>query len=215
MARVETIGKRTSARGARMNASGHVRLDSIMTVAREILVRDGYAELTMRKVAKEAGISIGHLQHFIPTKEKLIEALFEFASDLYDEKYRQLVADLPADPRQRFAAIIDYLLQDATSAHTKAFHFEFWTIGLRHPGAKRVIDRMHRHHRQTLARLIGQINPALDERQCTSRALQAAAIIDGLKVHTDAPRARRGSQAEALEDIRRAVIELATTPPTG
>lgn len=191
---------------------GAARLDSILNVARTILIRDGYANFSMRKVAKEAGISLGHLQHFLPSKESLLEALFEHASNLYDRQYQELVDKLPRDPEKRFVAIIDYLLKDTTNPETKTFFFEFWAIAARNPHAKIIVDRMHAHHRETLASFISEMNPAISADQRIYRATQIAAIIDGLLVHISDAKARQRQQAEILKDIRAHILNLAAAP---
>ncbi|MCA8893865.1 MAG: TetR family transcriptional regulator, partial [Amphiplicatus sp.] len=61
------------------SATGQLRVEQILETARTILVRDGHAGLSMRKVAQESGIALGHLQHFFATREALLNGLFRYA----------------------------------------------------------------------------------------------------------------------------------------
>lgn len=184
-------------------------MELIMEAARSVLVSEGYSGFSVRKVAKEAGISIGHLQHFLPTKEKLLEALFEYVSGLYDRKYAELLERLPEEPQQRFHAITEYLIRDTCNQDTKTFFFEFWTASLHHESARTVVNKLHRHHREILAGFIGEMIPSLAPKEREMRALQIAATIDGLLVHLDEEETEEAREAtvqalsEALMNIAR------------
>ena len=81
-------------------------LDSTMS----ILSRDGYTKLSMKRVAKEAGVSEATIFKYFKDKEDLIDVLL-FAKTNKDAKFRQLiditVVDYPEE-LQRFKIV--YLL---------------------------------------------------------------------------------------------------------
>jgi len=52
---------------------GETKLTDILKLTENILVRDGYAGLSMRKVAREMGITAGNLQYYFATKDELID----------------------------------------------------------------------------------------------------------------------------------------------
>jgi len=52
-------------------------VDAILEAAARILVQDGYEATTTRKVAEVAGVSIGSLYQYFPSKEALVTALAE------------------------------------------------------------------------------------------------------------------------------------------
>lgn len=105
-------------------AVNQVRLNHILAVARDVLVREGYKKLTMRKVATEAGIAVGHLQHFFPSKEILLRGLFKFVSDEYIDQYDVILNKLSSDqPDKILGAIIEILLNSVSDDNLKAFFF--------------------------------------------------------------------------------------------
>lgn len=53
------------------------RREQLLTSAREVLVRDGLASLTLRAVAAEAGVHLGTLQYIFRSRAELVEALVD------------------------------------------------------------------------------------------------------------------------------------------
>ena len=49
----------------------------IMAAGRRLFVDEGWAAFTTRRVAREAGVSLGSLQHFFPCKEQLLAGMLE------------------------------------------------------------------------------------------------------------------------------------------
>lgn len=54
-----------------------VRREQLLVAAREVLVRDGLASLTLRAVAAEAGVHLGTLQYIFRSRAELVEALVD------------------------------------------------------------------------------------------------------------------------------------------
>jgi AcrR family transcriptional regulator len=50
-------------------------VDVLLEATERVLTRDGFASATTNKIAEVAGVSIGTLYHYFPTKEALVEAL--------------------------------------------------------------------------------------------------------------------------------------------
>jgi AcrR family transcriptional regulator len=50
-------------------------VEVLMAATEKVLTRDGFARATTNRIAEAAGVSIGTLYHFFPTKEALVEAL--------------------------------------------------------------------------------------------------------------------------------------------
>jgi len=191
------------------SATGQLRVEQILETARTILVRDGHAGLSMRKVAQESGIALGHLQHFFATREALLNGLFRYASDTYDANYERVMVDLPEDPRRRFEAVLDFLLEDGTRWESRAFFFEFWVLSLRNPAAKAEIESMHAHHREAMEQHIAALNPSMSAAKRRDRAMQIAAIIDGLMVHLRTDDKNSAAYRARIADVRRTILRLA------
>ena len=64
----------------------------IFKACSQILRREGLTNLTLQAVASEAGISKGGLLYHFETKEALIEALFEYHNNIFEERLKELVS---------------------------------------------------------------------------------------------------------------------------
>jgi AcrR family transcriptional regulator len=65
--------------------------ETIFKACSEILRREGLTNLTLQAVASEAGISKGGLLYHFETKEALIEALFEYHNNIFEERLKELL----------------------------------------------------------------------------------------------------------------------------
>jgi AcrR family transcriptional regulator len=90
----------------------------ILDAARRRLLTDGYAGLSTRKVADEAGVPLSQLHYYFGSKQGLIMALFEQENQRRLERQRRLYAeDTPL--WQRYERACDYLEDDLESGYVR------------------------------------------------------------------------------------------------
>lgn len=160
-------------------AKGRAKVQEILDVARRLFIAGGYAEMTMRQVAEQAGISLSNVQHYFPTRESLLQTLLESVMEGYDPTYEEIDA-LAIPPREKLETAVRYLLADAKKVESEKLFVEIWSLATRDPIGREIFDKMYSHHRANLARLVAAANPAIDERQIQHRAALIAMQIEGL-----------------------------------
>jgi len=90
----------------------------ILDAARARLLADGYAGLSTRKVAEEAGVSVSQLNYHFGSKQGLILALFEEENQRRLERQTRMYAqDLPL--WQRYEQACDFLEDDLDSGYVR------------------------------------------------------------------------------------------------
>jgi len=90
----------------------------ILDATRSRLLVDGYAGLSTRKVAEEAGVPLSQLHYHFGSKQGLILALFEQENQRRLERQRRMYAeDLPL--WQRYEQACDYLEDDLDSGYVR------------------------------------------------------------------------------------------------
>tara|TARA_R110001592_G_scaffold190887_1_gene436943 strand:- start:20482 stop:21114 length:633 start_codon:yes stop_codon:yes gene_type:complete len=197
-------------RRAVKNIASEVRIRQILSAVRELLIQDGYKRLTMQKVADKAGIAVGHVQHYFPTKKILLQNMFQFVSDEYIKQYNLILEKLSTDqPEESLKAIVDYILGGVSNENVRAFSFEFWALSIRYPDGKTTMATINAHHQEVLAKLIHQISPGRDKELCGLRSIQAASLLDGLFAHTLHLKTDSKKYRRLLEDTRRNLMRLA------
>ncbi len=67
----------TTPRKEPKQARSQATVDAILTATARVLVREGYDRASTNRVAEEAGVSVGSLYQYFPTKEALVAALID------------------------------------------------------------------------------------------------------------------------------------------
>lgn len=81
----------------------------------ESLLAVGYAATTTRRVADLAGVSQGAQTHHFPYRVDLVTAAVERMAEQRVAGIERRLPELPADPRERVAALLDLLWEDYES----------------------------------------------------------------------------------------------------
>lgn len=68
---------RTKPRKRPLQERSRETVEAILTAAARVLVKDGYDATTTNKIAARAGVSIGSLYQYFPSKEAIVAALVE------------------------------------------------------------------------------------------------------------------------------------------
>jgi AcrR family transcriptional regulator len=147
------------------------------------LAREGTAGLSIRKISKEAGISIGLINHHYAGKDELIGAAYEVFSLGHLDATRERIAAAGLDPRARLGAYVRGLLSaPMLERGTLRVWVVFWSIIENSAPMMDVHDRTYAEYRALLAELIGEAGakakaPRIDTRLA---AIALTAMLDGL-----------------------------------
>jgi AcrR family transcriptional regulator len=112
------------------------RRRQLLARATELFATHGYDELSMAKLAREAGISKPLLYHYFPSKRDLFEAVLGQAAE---EHLRRITTDDALPPAAQLAAAVDaYLtwIEENRSAYEKLLR----SAGI--PEVRELIDRV-------------------------------------------------------------------------
>jgi AcrR family transcriptional regulator len=71
--------------------------DRILGAAESLMVSHGVERSRLRDVAEAAGVSVGTVQHYFDTRDRLIEDLFDWSAE---RRLRHWTDALPADPQE-------------------------------------------------------------------------------------------------------------------
>jgi AcrR family transcriptional regulator len=156
----------------------------ILRAAVDRFTRDGAAAFTARGVAKEAGVSLGSVQHIFPSKNKLLKAVLEFKSTEYEEIFQQFMFNLPLDSETRVVEMIHSLVKDAMQPNTRKFFFNLYALSCHDDFAACLVRDIYARYQRRIAAVIAAARPNFSEGQCLDFALHVICLIDGLMVHT-------------------------------
>jgi AcrR family transcriptional regulator len=95
----KNVKPRKRGRPPGQTAQGAAARDRLYATAMQLIATRGYAATTLRDVAREAGVSVGLLYRYFPSKQAVVIALYDELSSAYARQ----AADLPAGLwRERF-----------------------------------------------------------------------------------------------------------------
>ena len=93
-------------------------IEQILEAALKVLVNDGYAALTFRRVEQESGLKVGHISYHFPTKEDLVRGLLDAVMAGYSDRSDRLVTATEGGDRAQFRAAIVTILRDIQTFET-------------------------------------------------------------------------------------------------
>lgn len=70
------------------------RRDHIVAALYEVLAREGFGQLNMRKIASEAGYSHGAIARYFPNKQAVLKATFYSMIEQWQERFQEATDDL-------------------------------------------------------------------------------------------------------------------------
>jgi AcrR family transcriptional regulator len=118
----------TSSRRAPRKAPAE-RAAELAQAARHIALEQGLSAITLRNVARRAGVAPGLVAHYYPTVDALVAETFSSIVAAETEEVSALVAGLPT-PRQGLSLLLDTLL-DERRLDVTAMWVEAWSLGRR------------------------------------------------------------------------------------
>lgn len=83
-------------------------VEAILDTAAQILISEGYAPASTNRIAERAGVSIGSLYEYFPSKEAIFAELGRREGDKW---YQALVAERPESPQEAIRYLINRRIQ--------------------------------------------------------------------------------------------------------
>jgi AcrR family transcriptional regulator len=195
-------------RGGRYEA-GRQQVALIVSAARTVLINGGYAQLTLRRVARQARMSLALLQHYFRAKDDLLRALIEYTNRQYIEQCDQVFAEARGNAKAKFLACIDYLIEDNRDSSSNTLYFELWALACHDPHANAMLDELFTYYRNYIAGLIRNMRPKLSKHRVEKRAVQIVALLEGLTLFIDRSKPRHVAMRGLTRDARANMLRLA------
>ncbi|MFT5852125.1 MAG: AcrR family transcriptional regulator [Colwellia sp.] len=158
-------------------SKGEKRIKLILEAAEQLLIDSGYHNFSMRKVASKAGVSVGNLQYYFPSKDKLLESLLDKVIQNYLDTFEKFRGRYT--PKEQFIEIMKSVINDIRTKHTSVFFPELWSMANHDKHISNIMDRMYGKYRTLVANIIGDINPNLNECQAQRLSLFITASLEG------------------------------------
>jgi AcrR family transcriptional regulator len=155
------------------------RRDQVLEAAAACFRRKGFHGCSMAQLAKEAGMSVGHIYHYFANKEAIIDDFIK--RDLDDTL--QAIGELYESPNI-FEDMVGCLREPVDlcmNLPSAALQFEILAEATRNPKVEAMVCEAHLRVRDAVAGLIrlGSPHPATEE-ELIAKAELITALFDGL-----------------------------------
>ncbi|MEU7885343.1 TetR/AcrR family transcriptional regulator [Microbispora bryophytorum] len=150
----------------------------ILDAALRLLSLQGISGVSMRAVAREAGVSLGLVHYHYEDKTSLIRA----ALHRIEEQDVSLVEPDPAlGPEERLRAALTRVADpEFLTTEYLSLRLQLWALAQAHEDFERINTEAQKRYRAGLAALIGAARPELSPDECGERAADIDVIQNGL-----------------------------------
>jgi len=154
----------------------------LLAAARRILVRKGYASLTMQAIEQEAGINRALVHYYFGSKAGLLEALVESLFEDPAFGYSDAVASTPAGPA-RAAALLEWLGRITADRRSGRLLYELLPHILRSKSLRDRVAELYGAYREFDGNCLSSGAPVDDESREDLGALSVA-VVEGLGIQS-------------------------------
>lgn len=171
--------------GARKAAQRSARPDpreAILRAAARVLGTLGYARLTMRAVASEAGLAVGNLVYHFPSKRALVHALLGSLVTQYEAKSSEYLANPQLGGKKGFGNLVRWFIRDSVSPDTSRLFRELWSMALHDPTVAEAMDKFYEQAHVTAAALLRLLHPGLGPQDARDIVQLMGMVSEGANV---------------------------------
>lgn len=177
-----TIPQARIREGTALRRRGKVRVQKILSAARNIFLSDGYAALSMRKVAAAAGISLGNLGYYFGSKSDLFESMIDDVLAGYRKRWDQISTEHAEDATEQLDRYLDFHYDDCQRSDTQQFFYQFWAVSSHDDFVAQARERAYSEFHAQLFTLCRQLRPRLGKASLDRRIHLLTAFIEGMTV---------------------------------
>ena len=171
----------TASSAAKDRRKGGDRRRELAEAALRCLERVGYAELTARKIAAEANMSLGHISyHFTGMDEVLAEA-YRLASERLQAAGEAKISMPGATPAERLEAFLKAGFTDdfLSPAHLRT-RIDLWSAAIAHPAIAETERALYDRYRAQVEHLLNQVSDPWKTDRIPMVSDLIMATLDGL-----------------------------------
>ena len=156
------------------------RIDDILTKARDVLVRDGYAEFNLRKVAAEVGVRLATIQHHFASREALLTAAITKALEGWGREFLRISTKVERDPELRLRDLLALNFDLLDDPSTAPLIVECFALAQHDAAVRDVVQSQYFGYRRLVADVLREIRPNLSADTLMAFATVLAAQLEGL-----------------------------------
>lgn len=163
------------------------RRDLILDVTETLLVEIGNGDLTMRKIAAAADISLGNLQYHFATREALLLALLVRFLEPYEDRIQDTPKGLPEDLVEALTQMFAQALSVPDFDRCATIYKEIWAASSHSPDMRRALKTYYARLLDFYRKILAQVAaPGTQASKIDRAATAILPLLEGYCVTKDA-----------------------------
>jgi AcrR family transcriptional regulator len=159
---------------------GAARVIEIARAGTEIVLEEGFASLTKRRVAKRLGIAHGNVGYYFPTRESLWRVVVDYKlSEIHDRYPSGLKMDTD-DPQSSFDEYLSIYMLSYEDREFGSFFAHLEAYADINPAIAKLRDEMYEGFLQRMIERVRPLCIGVDDEQIELRAITVMALFEGL-----------------------------------
>jgi AcrR family transcriptional regulator len=136
-----------------MTSRTDAQREHVLASAERLVAVRGFERVRLRDVAKEAGVSIGSLQHHFETRDGLLRETFLWSATRRVEQWAE-EADVSGDPWQRLSSLLVSVFEVEDFQQRSTIWIEFSAAAARDDEVRKVMANLYERWRMPLREVI-------------------------------------------------------------
>jgi AcrR family transcriptional regulator len=182
-------------------ARARERMANVLCQAEQMMIEDGYASLTMRKLAERCGIALGNLQYYFPSKSDLVAALVEGICVRHRHSLTKQL-NQNDDPLAAFKASLRYMLEDIRKPEGSVLYWELWALAAHDSATNAAVTKLYHDELELLVHCITRLNPDLPSPAIRLRAQTVMSMVEGSTLLMNMKRAALPEEGRPMQFVR-------------
>jgi AcrR family transcriptional regulator len=158
---------------------GTETVDAILKAALSVLIEEGAAAFTIRRIASACGMKVGNVSYHFPRKEKLVQVVLDEFVASYDAKLELNVRQPSLSAEARLRIVIKMCLDDISSKRTTRLFTELWALANHNDFIADRVRAFYRKVHEVIAEYVSALNPRLSQDEVDTIALFISASMEG------------------------------------
>lgn len=160
-------------------ARGAATAEAIVKAALKVLIEEGAAQFTVRRIAAECGMKVGNVSYHFPRKDMLVQVMLADMLESYDKVLDSQVRQPGLSARERLRRVIALCLEDIAGKRTTRLFTELWAMANHNAVVAERVAQFYARVHGVICEYVSELNPALDTAQAQTVALYISASMEG------------------------------------
>jgi AcrR family transcriptional regulator len=182
--RMANTSKQNSVAASGPRDATHPRKQQIFAAFRRVLIRDGHASASVRAIAGECGMKLGHLQYYFNTRDELVSAFIDSWISR-EQSGRNVLVNTASSPREALMIAMDGAYEHLClrGFQNTLAALELWSMAAHDETVRTKMQHWQVRERTYYGKLIRDAVPGLGASEAENRALSILATLEGIAIH--------------------------------